>query len=296
VKNRKIWGGLVPYGKIWRAGANENTTISFSDPVKVEGKDVPAGTYGVYMIPSESQWTVIFSKNSTSWGSYFYKESEDALRVMVTPQPAQHREWMSFEFDDLSNSSATLALRWEKIKVPLKIDLDVKSIVLAHARESYLRGPGAFSWQGFNNAASYCLRNNVNLEEGLTWAEKSVSMNENVTNLSVKAGLLEKLGKSAEANAVLEREVKVAATEADFNTLGYQYLNANNVKQAIETFKKNAKAHPDSWNVYDSLAEAYEKNGDTKEALDNFNKALKLVKDEEQKTRLMDAVKKLQGK
>jgi len=296
VKNRKIWGGLVPYGAIWRVGANENTTISFSDPVKVEGKILSAGSYGLHMIPSENQWTIIFSKNSTSWGSYFYKESEDALRVMVTPQPSEYREWMGFEFEDLTNSSAVATLRWEKLKVPIKIELDERETVLTHARDSYLRGSAAFSWQGFNQAARYCLQNNVNLEEALAWADKSISMNENVTNLTVKAGLLEKLGKAIEANAVREKALKVATTEAELNTLGYQYLGANNAKQAINVFKRNVKAHPDSWNVYKSLGEAYEKLGDTKEALENYSKALKLTKDEAQKKRLTEAMKKLEGK
>jgi tetratricopeptide (TPR) repeat protein len=203
---------------------------------------------------------------------------------------------MGFEFEDLTNSSAVAALRWEKLKVPIKIELDVHEIVLTHARNSHLRGQAAFSWQSFNQAAGYCLQNNVNFEEGLTWADKSVSMNENATNLTVKAGLLQKLGKATEANAVREKALKVATTEGELNTLGYQYLGANSPKQAIDVFKRNAKAHPDSWNVYNGLGEAYEKLGNTKEALENYNKALKLTKDEGQQKRLTEAMKKLEGK
>ena len=116
VKNRKIWGGLVPYGEIWRAGANENTIITFSHPVKVEGKDLPAGTYGLHMIPTEGSWTIVFSKNSTSWGAYFYKESEDAVRIPVKAAPAEYHEWLTYEFSDLTDSSAVFSLR--VIKVP----------------------------------------------------------------------------------------------------------------------------------------------------------------------------------
>ena len=296
VKNRTIWGDLVPYGKLWRAGANENTTISFSDPVKVEGKDVPAGTYGVHMIPTETEWTIIFSRNSTSWGSYYYNESEDALRVMVAPQQAEFREWLGYEFDQLTDNSAIAALRWEKLKVPFKIELDTKGIILAHARDVYLRGPGGSSWQSLNTVASYCLQNNTHLDEALVWADKSISANENATNLSTKAGLLNKLGKSAEAGAVRERALKAAVSEADVNTVGYQYVAANKLKEALEIFKNNVKAHPDSWKVYDSLADAYEKNGDTKGALENYGKALKLAKDDEQTKRLTQKLKTLEEK
>ena len=145
VKNRKIWGDLVPYNTVWRAGANENTTISFSDPIKVEGKDLPAGTYGLHMIPTENTWTIIFNKNSSSWGSFFYKEEEDALRVTVQPQTAENEEQLSYAFDDVSNNSAVIVLRWEKLKVPIHVEVDTKELVLSKARTAYLRGPAGFT-------------------------------------------------------------------------------------------------------------------------------------------------------
>ncbi len=296
VKGRVIWGKLVPYGAIWRAGANENTTVTFSDPVKVEGKELPAGTYGLHMIPSEGDWTIVFSKNHTSWGDYFYNQSEDALRVTVKPQPAEMQEWMAFEFSDLTNTSAVLSLHWEKLRVPVAIAFDTDGIVLANARNSYLRGQAGFSWQSFNQAANYCLRRGINLDEALAWADKSISMNENLTNLSTKAGLLDKQGKTAEAKAVRDRAAKVAVTEQDVNQLGYLYLNANMVNEAIDVFKKNVKAHPDSWNAHDSLAEGYLKAGDKKMALESFKKSLGLVKDDENKQRIEGEIQKLEGK
>jgi hypothetical protein len=135
VKGRKIWGALVPYGMApgnqysknqpfpWRAGANENTTISFSKDVLIEGKPLPAGKYGLHMIPSEKEWTIVFSKNNSAWGSFSYKPEEDALRVTVTPVAAPFEEWLSYGFDDLAGKSATAFLRWEKLKVPFKISL-----------------------------------------------------------------------------------------------------------------------------------------------------------------------------
>lgn len=135
VKGRKIWGGLVPYGLApgnqysknkpfpWRAGANENTTIEFNKDILIEGKPLPAGKYGIHMIPSEKDWTIIFSKNNSAWGSFAYNEAEDALRVTVTPVKAPFEEWLTYGFDDLAGTSATAYLRWEELKVPFKIKL-----------------------------------------------------------------------------------------------------------------------------------------------------------------------------
>ena len=296
VRNRPVWGGLVPYNEVWRAGANENTTISFSDPVKIEGKDLAAGTYGLHMIPTEKTWTIIFSKNSTSWGSYFYDQSEDALRTTVQPQAAEDQEQLRYEFNAVTPNSAVMALRWEKLSVPIRLDVDTKAIVVANAKNVYLRGPAGFTWQGFNQAAAYCLQASMNLDEALAWSDKSIAINENVTNLFVKSGILRKLGKDKDADALSERMVKVAVSEADVNLLGYQYLGSGKMKEAIEVFKKNVKQHPDSWNTFDSLAEGYEKNGDTKLAIENYTKALNMVKDAANQKRITDTLKRLQGK
>ncbi len=135
VKGRKIWGALVPYGMApgnkysenkpypWRAGANENTTIEFNKDVLIEGKPLPAGKYGIHMIPGEKEWIIIFSKNNSAWGSFAYKQEEDALRVTVTPVKAPHQEWLVFGFEDLAGTSATAYLHWEELKVPFKIKL-----------------------------------------------------------------------------------------------------------------------------------------------------------------------------
>lgn len=135
VKGRKIWGSLVPYGMApgnqysknqpfpWRAGANENTTIEFNKDILIEGKPLAAGKYGLHMIPSEKEWTIIFSKANAAWGSFSYKPEEDALRVTVTPVAAPFEEWLTYGFDDLAGSSATAFLRWEQLKVPFKISL-----------------------------------------------------------------------------------------------------------------------------------------------------------------------------
>ena len=120
IKGRKVWGGLVPYGQPWRAGANENTTISFSDPVTIEGQPLAAGTYGLHMIPTETDWTIAFSKTNTAWGSFTYDKAEDALRVTVKPAASDFHEALTYDFDDLGPDSTVVTLRWEKLAVPFR--------------------------------------------------------------------------------------------------------------------------------------------------------------------------------
>ncbi|NUM79327.1 DUF2911 domain-containing protein [bacterium] len=126
VKGRKIWGELVPWGEKpfpWRAGANENTTISFSTDVEIEGKKLPAGKYGLHMTPQQDQWTIIFSKKNNSWGSFKYNKDEDALRVNVKPVSAPMKEWLEYEFDDMTQTSGTINLYWEKLRVPIAVKI-----------------------------------------------------------------------------------------------------------------------------------------------------------------------------
>ncbi|HXX65440.1 MAG TPA: DUF2911 domain-containing protein [Bacteroidota bacterium] len=294
VKGRAIWGKLVPYGEVWRAGADENTSISFSHPVSIAGKALDAGTYGLHMIPTEGDWTIIFSRNATSWGSFFYKESEDALRVKVIPQVSDFRESLQYEFSGLSDSAAVLSLSWEKLRIPIPIVFDTRSLILANIREVYLRGPAGFSWQGFNAAAQYSYRNGGSLTEALGWVDRSLEVNENFTNLRTKAAILEKMGNAAEAKSLRDRSLK-EASEIDINNLGYEYLGQGKSKEAIELFERNVKAHPESWNVYDSLGEALGKSGNMKGAISNYEKALSMVKDDGNKKRITDTIAKLKA-
>ncbi|MGH9317102.1 MAG: DUF2911 domain-containing protein, partial [Thermoanaerobaculia bacterium] len=124
VKGRKIWGELVPYDQVWRAGANENTTIEFSDPVKVEGQPLAAGLYGLHMIPNPDSWIVIFSKNATSWGSFSYDKTEDALRVTVKPTEGEYQEALLYQLDPVTPDSTTVILKWEKVGVAFKVSVN----------------------------------------------------------------------------------------------------------------------------------------------------------------------------
>jgi hypothetical protein len=226
VKDRVIWGKLVPYGEVWRAGADENTAITFSDPVKVEGKELPAGKYGLHMIPSEKEWIIIFSKVNTGWGSYGYDEKDDALRISVLPLEAPFEERLSYRFDNLSENTARVTLYWEKLAIPFTVEFDVQKVVLDSMGKE-LRGLAQFYWQPWNQAANYCLRNNVNYQQALSWIDKSISINENYTNLQTKANLLEKTERAEEAKKLRDYSFTLA-TEYDLNLYGYQLLDEGN--------------------------------------------------------------------
>lgn len=292
-KGRLIWGEVVPFGEVWRAGANENTTISFSTDVKIEGKSLPAGTYGLHMIPRKDKWTVIFSKNFESWGSYFYNEAEDALRVEVTPEAAPMQEWLSYRFTDIKGSSAKVQLNWEKIGVGFLVQVNVPDAVVANMRKE-LRGLAGFSWEGLWQAADYCFRNNIYPEEAMQWNERSIAISETFNNLNLKSKMLAAKGNTKEAAALNSKALQLA-NEQQLNAYGYKMLGDKNIDEAISVFKMNVKKHPESWNVYDSLAEALEIKGDTKGSIANYKLAMKKAP-EAQKKRIDDIIKKLEKK
>ncbi len=290
VNKRKVWGALVPYGQVWRTGANENTMLSASTPFTFGGKALPAGTYGVHALPTEGDWTLILSTQSKAWGSFTYDEKEDAARVTVKPSPSDFTERLSWSFDEPTADGAALTLRWEKLKVSVPVGIDAKATGLANIREQ-LRGLPRFGWQGWNQAAGWCLRNKTNVDEGIGWADRSISMQANYQNLRTKAGLLDLKGDTAGA-AEARKKAQGLATEVDINLQGYQLLGEGKVDEAIAVFRKNAADHPQSWNVWDSLAEGLESKSDRAGALENYRKALAMAP-EEQKKRLTEAIARL---
>lgn len=293
VKGRKIWGELVPYNEVWRAGANENTVIAFSNEVMVEGKPLAAGTYGLHMIPTEADWTIIFSKNSTSWGSFFYDKNEDALRINVKTAPAEFQEWLSYQFTEPAANSTVIALRWDKLKVPFKADINVPETVYRNMKDE-LRGVQGFTWQGPMQAARYCANNNIHPDEAMKWIDQSIQTLENFNNLRVKSKLIAMKGQAAEADALMKKAMTIA-DEAQLNTYGYELLGQKKNKEAIDIFRTNVKRYPDSWNVYDSLGEGFEADGNTKESLANYKTALSKAPDA-QKKRIEGIIKKLESK
>ncbi len=245
------------------------------------------------MIPTDKEWTVIFSNMSTAWGSFSYDAKEDALRVTVTPKPSPFEERLSYTFEDPTEGSTTAVLRWAELAVPVRITVDTPAVVVESLR-AQLRGLPRFGWQGWSQAAAYCLQHDVDLDQGLAWADRSIGLNENFTNLRVKAGLLEKKG-DAQAAASLRAKAVQLAVEADMNTYGYQLLGDKKVDEAIVVFQKNVKDYPKSWNAYDSLAEAYGIKGDKKLATEYYSKALAMTTDETQKKRISGILAKLKA-
>src|SRR5881397_2183308 len=251
VNGRKIWGGLLPYGKVWRAGANENTTIEFSDPVSVEGKALAKGVYGLHMIPNSDSWTVIFSKTNTAWGSYSYDQKEDALRVDVKPKPlAETKEAMEFEFGDLKPTSTAVTLKWEKLGVPFTVSINDADQTLENIR-AQLKGRGQFTWQALDEGAQFCLARKINLDEALRWADASIQNEERFDNLSTKADILKALNRPDEAKAAWDRALEIA-TPVQLYTYGRQLQNQKKADEAMEIFKEVAKRFPKG--VYGNLA------------------------------------------
>lgn len=311
VKGRegKVWGQLVPYGftdlgfghhkpSPWRAGANENTTIEFSTDVKIEGKDLKAGKYGLHIAVNENESIVIFSKNNTSWGSFFYEESEDALRVNIkNERTEQSVEWLRFDFLNQTNNSAVIALSWEKMRFPFKVEVDVHKTVLEGFRRDLRTTPG-FSWQSWNQAANYCLQNNVNLEEGLQWAENAVSLqfigDANFQTLSTKAQFLAKLGKTADSEATMKKALEKGNVN-QLHQYGRQLLNQKKAAEALAVFKLNATKHNNAWPANVGLARGYSATGDYKSALKFAKLALAEAPDDLNKKNLEGMIKTLES-
>ena len=201
VKGRVIWGQLVPYNKVWRTGANAVTSITFTDPVKINGNPLDAGTYGIHTIPTEKDWTILFSGNTKVGGSSEFKESDVVLKINVKPETAEFMERMIFTFTDVTDTSSDVNLIWDKLKVSFKITAETQKLVMAKAEK-------AIDWATPMQAATYCLTNNIELDKAMKWINASTEINENYWNLRIKARLLAKTGNKTEAIALMEKAIK----------------------------------------------------------------------------------------
>jgi Protein of unknown function (DUF2911) len=272
VGGREIWGKTVPYGKVWRAGANENTIITLTDDVSVEGKPLPAGTYGLHTIPDKDQWTIIFSKNATSWGSFSYDEKEDALRVNVKPHAAEAFEQLTYEFEDVKPDSAAATLRWEKLAVPFRITVDVKAVVLKSVKNE-LRNVGGFTWAGYDEAAQWCLDNNYNLEEALKWEETSIQNEDRFENWETKSRILDAMGKKDEAAKALSTALdKANALQLYSYARGLQ--RSGNAKRAFELYPMVPKKDANNWIGHLALARISSNTGDFPTAAKEMTQAI----------------------
>jgi hypothetical protein len=200
VNKRVIWGELVPYNEVWRTGANELTTITFDDPVKINGTELPTGTYGIHSVPRKDEWDIIFSKDAKVDGSSTFNPEKEILRVKAKPEEHHFMERMTFLFTDVTDNSAVVNLLWDKTKVSFNLQTNTQDLTLTKARQQ-------LSWAPLFQAAQYCLTNNVNLDEGLKWIEASCLINEVYWNTRVKAQIQNKLGMKKEAVATMEKAI-----------------------------------------------------------------------------------------
>ena len=293
VKGRQIWGKVVPYDAVWRAGANENTTISFSDAVSVEGKPLDAGTYGLHMIPGEKEWIVIFSKNSTSWGAFTYKQDEDALRVTVKPQAAAFREALAYDFDDIKDDSATLTMSWEKLAVPVKIGVNTKELVQASLHKQ-LRGFAQYTWDGWDDAANYLLANKLSMDDALNYCDRSIQVEERFDNLFTKSKVLTAMGKKDDADKTLNAAL-AKASALQMHSYARQLQIDGQSDKAFAVYKENAKKNPNDWIVHMGLGRMYSAQGDYANAAKEMRVALTGAP-EPNKAFLQNFVKRLDAK
>lgn len=309
VNNRVVWGNLVPYGmnnlgfgtakeSPWRAGANENTIIKFTNDVKIEGQALRAGKYGLHMVIHEDdKATIIFSKNSSAWGSYFYDPEDDALTVDVATEKTSHTEQLTFDFINVDATSAVAALKWEEKQIPFKIEVDVANVVLADIRQKLENSPG-FNRQTWEQAANYSLNNGGDLDEALGWINGAIAgqffSQKNFNNLNIKAGILTKLGKTTEADAVMD-EALTMATILETHGYGRQLIGQGQKEKALKVFKINAKKNKGIWPVDFGLARGYAANGNYKTALKHLKIAEKRAPNKPNKDAIAGFIVKLQN-
>ena len=291
VKGRegKIWGDLVHSGfkdlgfgtskaAPWRAGANENTTFTFSTDVMIEGKNLKAGTYGFFIAMGTGDATLIFSNNSTSWGSFFYKESEDALRVNVRTVPlTESVERLKFEFSDEKENSAIVSLMWEKLKIPFKIEVDyVKTQLDAFRRE--LRNDEGFDANAFVQAINFSVEHNTNLDEALAWSDYAINGvfvgQKNFKTLSAKASVLNKMNRNTEADSLMKQAMPLASMQ-ELHQYGRGLMRQKRYAEALEAFKLNAKKNPNVFMTNMGMMRGLSATGDFKNAL-KYAKAAQL--------------------
>jgi len=280
----KVWGQLVPWGLApngfgtakeipWRAGANENTVFTVSHDVRVGGKPLPAGSYGLHLIPAENgPWTLILSRDYQAWGSYFYDAGHDALRISVVPEKAPYHEWLTYGFRDRQLDRCTAVLSWEELAIPFEIEVPgMIDLYLDQVRAELTNNQG-FMWQNWVQAVQFCLQQQTNLEEALTWADMAISGpfvgQANFATLSTKAAVLLALERETEAAELMSQAIAhPTASVFQIHQYGRQLLAQEKVDEAVAVFELNAERYPDTWPVHVGLARGYSAQGKYKKAL-----------------------------
>jgi tetratricopeptide (TPR) repeat protein len=314
----KIWGQLVPYGftnqgfgissdenpSPWRAGANENTTFTFSHDVLVEGNKLKAGTYGFFVAAAEgtNDWIVIFSNESTAWGSYSYEQKNDALRVSVKPVACEYREWLTYEFTDRQPASCVVALQWENKSIPIKISVENMHEVYFQQLSKELESAPGFDYNNYVKAALYLAQNKIHLDKALEWADEAITgskyaftARKDFTTMHCKATVLDSMGRNDEATAVMTEAIhdpSAPILTVHYYARGLQQQKKYN--EALEVYKINYKKHPADAVTNLGMARGYASVGDYKNAKKYVEDALTMQPNPQVKATLEDALKKLQ--
>jgi hypothetical protein len=292
VRGRKIFGGVQAYGDVWRAGANFNTTIELTDPVTIEGQPLAKGIYGLHFIPGQASWIVIFSKNATSWGSFSYKQSEDALRVTIKPQTIEHREVLTYDFDDPTPNSTILTMRWDTVAAPFRIEVNTREIV-AQSLRNQLRGRIQTEWQAWEEAANYLLENKLSADEAVKDCQQSIEIEDRFENEITMARALNELGRRGEAKKAQEKalalgnESQVYQFARSLQRLGQQSL-------ALDIFRDNIQKHPNTAIAHTESARIAASAGDFGTAIREMRLAVDAAIDGAKAT-LLDLVRQLEN-
>jgi hypothetical protein len=288
VKNRRIWGGLVPYDEIWRAGANEPTLVSFSTPVKVEEQPLAAGTYSLYFIPGEKQWTAVFNRFTEGWGTYSYDPAEDVLRVRVAPHQAEMQERLLYAIEDATDSAATLAMRWEALRVPVRIAIDTPALVTASIK-SALRSESHWDPQAWGEAAVYAFRSR-DLDAALTYVDRALEMQPTAQNYRLKARILEAKGDDAAAKPLAERAAQLMNPDRAARSTAYMLLAQKKYDEASAVMKKAIEANPKSWEAHTVMGDILATKGDRAAAKEWYAKAMALAPGQSERTEVQDSI------
>lgn len=282
-----IWGNRAHYGLMpisfgcncsipWRAGADENTLITISHDIIVEGEKLKKGTYGLHMVIEESgNVEIIFSNDTNSWGSFNYNEGNDELRVTVKSKETNFTNLLTYTFDEIGSGYAILSLKWEKKEIPIRFEVDTPTLVVEDIRHR-LTGFSGFTWQGLFDAANYCANNQINQEEAIVWIDRAISRRpEFFAQYSIKLGLHFQLDQKEEGINAIDSGLEYANMN-EINGMGYYLMQEGFNQKAVFLFRENVERNPQVANVYDSLGEGLRAIGEDEEAIENFKKALSL--------------------
>jgi len=223
VKGRSIWGGVVPYGQVWRLGANNATTLSFNSPVKIGGTEVPAGTYALFALPTAERWTFILNRQAEQWGAFQHDAKQDVLRIDAVPEAAPMTEWMQFTLSPAGESKAEVAVSWEKLRVGFAVEVDVRKAVWAGIDAAL--AADAKDIDSLVSAARYAVETGERRDEAMRWIDAAIAVKENYRQFEIKGDLLFAGGRAKEALAMIDQALELGA-------------KAGASKEALEAMRK----------------------------------------------------------